>query len=391
METALNEITLVLFTTIAPAGLMGYVVIAAFGLVSPREELAGTASRYLVIPLTLVITGLIASATHLGTPANALYVVTGIGRSPLSNEVAAVVAFLALGGIYWLAAFRDDWTTARRRLCLTIVTVAAVVACQAIAYAYAVDTVPTWNLPLMPVSLWLGAIPCGVSVGLLTLLVANLRPSHRFVWACFAIGAVAAVADGVVLLTINSQLEAIATTAQQASALAPALPVAATVFSIVSIAALATSTAIAVSPVTPATTGPAVVATMTTPAAAAAPSAITPSPATPVGTTESPATTATAMTTAAPSAITQPQTASTSAATTAPTATTPPARGAAPAATSPTTSTLSPATEVAPSDGQQARWGWTKKAIVCACGLLMLAACFAVRFCFYALYMTAGV
>lgn len=364
---------------------MGYVVIAAFGLTSSRDNLAGAASRYLVIPLTLVITGLIASATHLGTPANALYVVTGIGRSPLSNEVAAVVAFLALGGIYWLAAFRDDWTTTRRRLCLTIVTIAAVVACQAIAYAYAVDTVPTWNLPLMPASLWLGAIPCGVSVGLLTLLVANLRPSHRFVWACFAIGAVAAVADGVVLLTINSQLEAIATTAQQASALAPALPVAATVFSIVSISALATSTAIAVSPVTPATTGPAVVATMTTPAAAAAPSAITPSP----------------------------STAATSAAATTPDATTPPARGAAPAATSPaapaaksdiaprrsaapaatspTTSTLSPATEVAPSDGQQARWGWAKKAIVCACGLLMLAACFAVRFCFYALYMTAGV
>ena len=42
--------------------------------------------------------GLVASATHLGNPANALYVFLGVGRSPLSTEVFCAVVFLALGG-----------------------------------------------------------------------------------------------------------------------------------------------------------------------------------------------------------------------------------------------------------------------------------------------------
>ena len=108
METALNEITLVLFTTIAPAGVMGYLTMALAIVLSRDEERAAAISRYLVVPLVLAISGLIASATHLGTPANALYVITGIGRSPLSNEVVAAVAFLALGGVYWILSFRDD-------------------------------------------------------------------------------------------------------------------------------------------------------------------------------------------------------------------------------------------------------------------------------------------
>ena len=96
METALNEITLVLFTTIAPAGVMGYLTMALAIVLSRDEERAAAISRYLVVPLVLAISGLIASATHLGTPANALYVITGIGRSPLSNEVVAAVAFLVM-------------------------------------------------------------------------------------------------------------------------------------------------------------------------------------------------------------------------------------------------------------------------------------------------------
>ena len=49
--------------------------------------------------------GLVASATHLGNPANALYVFTGVGRCPLSTEVFAAVIFLALAGVYLLYSF----------------------------------------------------------------------------------------------------------------------------------------------------------------------------------------------------------------------------------------------------------------------------------------------
>lgn len=51
--------------------------------------------------------GLVASATHLGNPANALYVFVGVGRSPLSTEVFCAVVFLALAGVYWLYSFAE--------------------------------------------------------------------------------------------------------------------------------------------------------------------------------------------------------------------------------------------------------------------------------------------
>lgn len=66
-----------------------------------RARLAHAAA----IPLVASMVGLVASATHLGTPANALYALTGVGRSPLSNEVACTVAFLTPGGLHWLYSF----------------------------------------------------------------------------------------------------------------------------------------------------------------------------------------------------------------------------------------------------------------------------------------------
>ena len=138
METALNEITLVLFTTIAPAGVIGYLAMA-LAVVSTRDEGRACAlSRHLVVPLVLAISGLIASATHLGTPANALYVLTGVGRSPLSNEVVAAVAFLALGGVYWILSFRDDLRRGFRIAWLAATAIAGLEFVGFIAVAYSV-------------------------------------------------------------------------------------------------------------------------------------------------------------------------------------------------------------------------------------------------------------
>ena len=59
-------------------------------------------SHAFLVPLGVVWMGFMASATHLGTPANALHAFAGIGRSPLSNEVLCTVVFLFVGGMYWL-------------------------------------------------------------------------------------------------------------------------------------------------------------------------------------------------------------------------------------------------------------------------------------------------
>ena len=86
--TAFSEITLVLFTTLAPSGAVAY---ALMSLPIIRGRLSDDAHRRidkaLCIPLIVSLVGLVASATHLGNPANALYVFMGVGRSPLSNTL----------------------------------------------------------------------------------------------------------------------------------------------------------------------------------------------------------------------------------------------------------------------------------------------------------------
>ena len=93
-DTALSEVTLVLFTTLAPSGAIALVLVAAV-LLFPKLEstMQARISMFMCIPLVVTMVGLVASATHLGNPANALYVFLHVGSSPLSNEVVSAVGF----------------------------------------------------------------------------------------------------------------------------------------------------------------------------------------------------------------------------------------------------------------------------------------------------------
>ncbi len=238
METALNEITLVLFTSIAPAGVVGFIMMAWVASSTADKSRADAASRHLVIPLALAITGLIASATHLGTPANALYVISGIGRSPLSNEVVAAVAFLAIGGVYWIASFRDDMPKLIRRVWLAVAAVAGVAFVTFIALAYSVPSVPTWNLPLAPLTLWLCGLSSGPFVGLFGLLFAKQEPTRRQLRAALGIAAVAAVANVAALSMEWSALGGIATTIANAAELVPFFPASIIAYAVLNVGAL---------------------------------------------------------------------------------------------------------------------------------------------------------
>lgn len=241
METALGEITLVLFTTIAPAGVAGYLVMLALAFAASDESDARRVERYLVVPLVFAITGLIASATHLGTPANALYVATGIGRSPLSNEVAAAVAFLALGGVYWFLAFRDDVPRMLRRVLAAAAAVAGVAFIAMIALAYSVSTVPTWNLPTGPAALCLSALASGPFVALLGMGLARVGATRMQRRVLLALSAAAAAANAVVLGVEYALLGGIATTSVGALDLVPWFPQVIVAFVVCEAAALALS------------------------------------------------------------------------------------------------------------------------------------------------------
>ncbi len=173
-NTAISEITLVLFTTMAPAGAVAYVIMAFRIFSDPTKAVAKRIKPFLSIPLVVAMVGLVASATHLGNPSNALYVLLGVGSSPLSNEVVCAVAFLGLAAGYWLYSFTQVDRPAFERVWICLIAVASVLFITAVGMAYSVDTIVSWDLPLVPVNQWFSALVGGFVLALASLGISRV-------------------------------------------------------------------------------------------------------------------------------------------------------------------------------------------------------------------------
>ena len=199
-DTALSEVTLVLFTTLAPSGAVALVLVAAV-LLFPKLEstMRARISTFMCIPLVVTMVGLVASATHLGNPANALYVFLHVGSSPLSNEVVSAVALLACSGLYWLYSFSVKPLVWLQRLLLAMIAVAGIVFVTMVSLAYSVDTIVTWSLPTVPISLWLNALMGGPLLAAITLYAAQWRAlAGRFGLLLMTVPFIAIAANAVV-------------------------------------------------------------------------------------------------------------------------------------------------------------------------------------------------
>lgn len=196
-DTAFGEVTLVLFTTLAPSGAVALAIVAAVLLFAKLDgDVRARINKIMCIPLVVTMVGLIASATHLGNPANALYVFMHVGSSPLSNEVSSAVAFLACCGLYWLYSFSAKPVAWLQRAVLVLIVVTGAVFVAMVSVAYSVDTIPTWNLPTVPVSLWLNALVGGPLLAALTLYVARWGAlAGRFGLALMSVPVVALFAN----------------------------------------------------------------------------------------------------------------------------------------------------------------------------------------------------
>lgn len=195
LETALSEITLVLFTTLAPAGVFACVVMA--GVIASRPiafDARNRISHAIAVPLVISMVGLVASATHLGNPSNALYVFLGVGRSPLSNEVFSAVIFLAVCGLYWLFSFSEKDRPRVHRIWCGAIMVTGVACVLAISLAYDVRTIITWHTPFVPAIVVLSALAGGPVLGMMGLRIARAVCMHtRFSKAMAAISLAALV------------------------------------------------------------------------------------------------------------------------------------------------------------------------------------------------------
>ena len=208
MTSGFDAFSLGLFTSLAPAGVVAFLALALVRLWSRDRTASVRIDRMIALPFSVVLIGFIASATHLGTPANALHVFSGVGRSPLSNEVLSAVAFLFLVGSYWMMAFKERFPD-------------AVAKCTSMAYN--VDTVPTWDTAFTPANLVLAALLAGPVLGLLFLELAQVRP-RALERALVVLAAPALVAGTVVLALHQESLSAIANNEFAASTLAPSYP-----------------------------------------------------------------------------------------------------------------------------------------------------------------------
>ena len=200
VQLAWHEITLVVFTALAPSGILAC-VICALALMAPRcvglqsDEGARTRlSHLLALPLAVSMVGLVASASHLGTPSNALYVLSGIGRSPLSNEVACCVLFTAFTGLYWLYSFsakQRPWLCRTWRFAIVLAGLAAVVS---ISLAYSAETILTWSHWSVPVSLCCSALGGAPLLALVTARLAKVDVTPTVAKRLIACGIVGALA-----------------------------------------------------------------------------------------------------------------------------------------------------------------------------------------------------
>ena len=215
-----DSFSLALFTTLAPAGVVAFIVLALVRLTCRNHDEAVRVDRIIALPFAVTLIGFIASATHLGTPANALHVFSGVGTSPLSNEVLAAVIFLFLVGAYWMSAFKVNFPDCLARPWLTVACAAglALIACTSLAYS--ARTVPTWDTPYTPANLILAACLAGPVLALPFLALARVR--RRSIERALVVGAAAALVLGTASLAMqNVDLATIANNEVSALSLAP--------------------------------------------------------------------------------------------------------------------------------------------------------------------------
>jgi anaerobic dimethyl sulfoxide reductase subunit C (anchor subunit) len=215
-------IALSLFTVLAPAGAIAFVSMAVM-IVRQRERTAETEKleHYLIAPLAVCMVGLIASATHLGTPSNALYVLTGWGRSPLSNEVVSALGFLLTAGMYWLASFSNRIPFWAAKVWLIAASVAAFWLISMISVVYSIPTILTWNSALVPYGLWSIAFATGPLLGVASLVFSGITVSPSYLKLLLGISVVGLIAGMVVFGMQNAELAGLRDSFTTADTLVP--------------------------------------------------------------------------------------------------------------------------------------------------------------------------
>lgn len=168
------ELPLALFTTLAPIGAGAFIALAvAFFTTKFSDEQLKKIDRMTAIPVVVLVAGFICAFFHLASPMHAFGVFAGVGASPLSNELLAGVVFAVLAIVYWIVALAGKLGEGARKGFAAVVAVMAVVFACFTGAAYMMETIASWNTPMVPVAVLGFSLLGGVSLGVLVLALAG--------------------------------------------------------------------------------------------------------------------------------------------------------------------------------------------------------------------------
>lgn len=168
------ELPLALFTTLAPIGAGAFIALAvAFFTTKFSDEQLKKIDRMTTIPVVVLVAGFICAFFHLASPMHAFGVFAGLGASPLSNELLAGVVFAVLAIVYWIVALAGKLSEGVRKGFAAVVAVMAVVFACFTGAAYMMETIASWNTPMVPVAVLGFSLLGGVSLGVLVLALSG--------------------------------------------------------------------------------------------------------------------------------------------------------------------------------------------------------------------------
>lgn len=159
------ELPLAVFTTLAPAASGAFLLLAIALAVSGDEAFRRKLCRAGLVPLALVALSFVAAFFHLANPLNAPWVLLGVARSPMSNEIMGGVLFalVALAAV-WIGGWGRVSSRAQLGL-MAAAGILGVVFSLLVGLAYRVETVATWYQPSLPVIAVGEALAAGAVLG----------------------------------------------------------------------------------------------------------------------------------------------------------------------------------------------------------------------------------
>ncbi len=228
MEAVLSDFPLALFTTLASLGAGAFVALAvAFSTCSFGDEKLARIDKMCAVPLVIAIVGFCCTFVHVASPLKAYGIFSGLGSSPLSNEVVVGSLFLVVAFIYFVCGLAGKLGGARKPLGFVVAALAVVFAVF-MGLAYAVPTISSWNTGLNAVEMLGYLLVGGTAIALLVFSLAGVRDAEAIsaakkpllVLAAFG-AALATVAGAVHLVMVAGAGNAVASGASVAAGAAP--------------------------------------------------------------------------------------------------------------------------------------------------------------------------